>query len=141
MKTILVLSTDPTVKETLQQAEHFKADIKLIEDPNKVFKYIEQTKPDLLMIDFILQEGNGGSICHQVKCSPVTRNLPVILLSDYPELFGFLRKFGCNASVTKPLDLPSLTSTVKDMLKARKGSNETRHRRHHYTTPGATAHH
>jgi DNA-binding NtrC family response regulator len=143
MKTILVLSTDSAVSEAFRDANCLKANIEVITDPNDIFKSIEQLKPDLLIIDFILQEGNGGSVCHQVKCSSQTRNLPVIILSDYPGLFGFVRKFGCNASITKPLDLKALASIIDEVLdeKTEQNEHQLRHRQYSNKKSSAAAHH
>lgn len=118
MKTILVLSTDHGISEQLKEKltyPHFN--LKTIKDPNNIFGSIEKFRPDLLLVDFILPDGNGGSICHQIKCSLETRSLPVIILTEPASSFAFFKKFGCDDFIEKPFDSYLLFSKINRCLK------------------------
>ncbi|WP_183548630.1 response regulator [Mucilaginibacter sp. AK015] len=68
--------------------------------------------PDLVIIDFILEDGNGGSACHQIKCDKYLHNLPVALLTEYDNLQRFAPKFGCTHLLNKPLSLNDMTLLI-----------------------------
>jgi DNA-binding response OmpR family regulator len=131
MKTILVLSTDKGVSEQLKEKltyPHFN--LKTVKDPNNIFRSIEKFRPDLLLIDFILQDGNGGSICHQIKCNPETRTLPVVILTEHASSFAFFKKFGCDDIIEKPFDSYLLFSKINRCLKTdvKTPASKTSHR-------------
>lgn len=117
MKTILILATNTAVLTSLKEnLSYFNFDIKTSNEPDLIFRAIIKYKPDLLLIDFILNEGNGGSVCHQVKCDLETRNLPVIMLSEYNEL-PISIKSGCNACISKPVNLYELLAKMDECLR------------------------
>lgn len=116
MKRILILATDQAIIAVLKENLAYPGfDVEALNNPDKIVEAITEYKPDLLLIDFFLQDTNGGSVCHQLKCDPETHKLPVIILSEYPELITFSRKFGCDAAVSKPVDLPALLSEINGL--------------------------
>jgi CheY-like chemotaxis protein len=116
MKKVLILATDLAITEILKEnLSYFNFDVKALNNPDQLVAAITEYKPDLLLMDFFLQDANGGSICHQLKCDPETHKLPIIILSEYPELITFSRKFGCDAAVPKPVDLPALLAKINGL--------------------------
>lgn len=115
MKRILILATDQAITEVLRKSLSSSYDIMTVDDPDNILKNISGYKPDILLIDFFLNDINGGAICHQLKCNPHTHKIPVILLTEYPELILFSKKFGCNAAVSKPVDLAVLHVKIKEL--------------------------
>ena len=113
MKKILVLTTDKSLQQELKEKlAYFGFKAQTLSDFDNLFSVIQSFRPDLLLIDFILHDSNGGAICHQVKCDPQTHALPVIILSEYPEFGAFSKKFGCSESVTKPVDFSELVRKI-----------------------------
>ena len=113
MKKILVLTTDKSLQQELKEKlDYFGFKAQTLSGFDNLFNAIHSFKPDLLLIDFILHDSNGGAICHQVKCDPETHALPVIILSEFPEFGAFSKKFGCNESVTKPIDFSELVRKI-----------------------------
>lgn len=117
MRRILVVSAEQRLLDVLScnlPDDNFIIDI--LTDPDILFEAIAAYQPDLLIIDFILPVLNGGAICHQVKCNPTTRDLPVILLSEYDGLDRFANKFGSYAVVKKSELFPCLLSEVRNVF-------------------------
>ncbi|TSD65012.1 response regulator [Inquilinus sp. KBS0705] len=81
-----------------------------------VLQEIRQRKPDLLVIDFILNDDNGGGLCHQVKSDMQLHELPIILLSEYTTLDRIASKFGCSTVVNKPISQPDLYENINNLL-------------------------
>lgn len=117
MKEILVISSDRHFLREMKADVYFGGFvIKTIDDTRSLPERIKALRPDLLIIDFILNDNNGGSICHQLKSDPETHYLPVILLSDYSGLSRFSTKFGCGAILKKPVDRYDLLTAITNQL-------------------------
>jgi CheY-like chemotaxis protein len=108
MKNVLLVSTDTDVLNLIKANSPFFNFNVLPETSNDLLAKLRHSKPDLLIIDLILNENNGGGLCHQIKCDPELRYLPVILLSDYTNMEHLSAKFGCNVVLNKPFDISSL---------------------------------
>jgi len=106
MKNVLLISPDTGLADSVR-ANLLSLNIALnvLPSSDNVFTHLRNNRPDLVMIDFILQDINGGGLCHQIKCDPELHDLPVVLLSEFPGLKRFSTKFGCNLILNKPLDM------------------------------------
>lgn len=72
-------------------------------------------KPDLILLDIMLDDINGYDICHRLKSDDSTRNIPVIFLtakrSESDEIQGF--KIGGCDYITKPFSPAIVLARVK----------------------------
>lgn len=117
LKKVLVLDNDPRILDVMQEAlsdEGFDVDI--YEGTEDILSLVNQCKPDLLIVDYILNGINGGEICRTIKNSASTFNLPVIIFSAYPRVLQSLVYYGCNAFIAKPLDLCVLIDKVRELV-------------------------
>lgn len=74
-----------------------------------------ETQPDLALLDINLPCQDGFSLCRQLRESPQTAGLPIIMLtsrtSDFDELLGL--RVGADDYVTKPFN-PQVFSDTAD---------------------------
>ncbi|WP_374166694.1 two-component system response regulator [Arcticibacter sp. MXS-1] len=118
-KKILILDDDEAVLDALEAAlEYNKFAVKTADKSDDIFKVIEEFKPDLVLVDYILAGINGGEICHQIKTNEATSHIPVILISAYPRVLLSLGDYGCDAFIAKPFDLSELIEHVNTCLHA-----------------------
>lgn len=89
------------------------------DDPYLTFMDIQLFEPDLLIVDFILNDHNGGAISHQIKSNPETRDLPVIILSDYELETRYPARFGCDVVVQKTEDIQPLVDSISNLFEER----------------------
>lgn len=117
MKNILVLSTDEQFLQRLR-AELYQDDliVSVLRQAVNLPKALDNVAPDLLLIDFFLNDVNGGAICHQLKSDSLTRDVPIILLADEPQITRFSNKFGCNAMLSKSSRPGLLAETIELLL-------------------------
>jgi CheY-like chemotaxis protein len=111
MNRILLIEDDEAVRNVIEEA---LSDYTVIatDDTSDIFKLIEEHKPDLVLMDYILPNINGGELCHLIKVNPITANLPVIIISGFPRILYSLGSYGCDAILEKPFDLSKLLETV-----------------------------
>src|SRR2546421_10415745 len=71
---------------------------------------IRHRVPDLVVLDLMLPDIPGTEVCKQLKSSPRTRNVPVLMLTARTEevdlVVGF--ELGADAFVTKPFSVREL---------------------------------
>ena len=113
MNRILLIEDDEAVRNVIKEA---LSDYTVIatDDTSDIFKLIADHNPDLVLMDYILPNINGGELCHQIKVNPETADLPVIIISGYPRILYSLGSYGCDAILEKPFDLSKLLETVAE---------------------------
>ncbi len=76
-----------------------------------------QCKPDLILLDILLPDLDGLSVCEILRRQPATKNIPIIFMSA---LSGDVTKRTASMQAydffTKPLDLARLARRITDLL-------------------------
>jgi DNA-binding response OmpR family regulator len=117
MRKVILISTDETVVHLLKaNARLLNIELEVIAYSGDILREIKMKGPDLLIIDFILNDDNGGALCHQIKLDAALHELPIILLSEYTSLDPIAAKFGCSTVITKPVNLRELFETMTHLL-------------------------
>lgn len=116
-KRVLVIDDDVAVLEALETALTYEEfEVIAMASAGSIFKIIEETKPDIILLDFVLEGLTGGEICRHVKSNPSTKHLPVIIISAYQGDIGSLKSFGCDHFIPKPFSLIDLINGIKETL-------------------------
>ena len=87
-------------------------------DPTSVEDKIVADKPDLVMLDIVMPQRNGYEVLRALKRNPVTKSVPVILVSSKSEdtdVRWGLRQ-GAAAYVTKPYTPEGVLTAVREHL-------------------------
>jgi len=76
--------------------------------------------PDLILLDLHLKDMNGDEILQRLRTDPMTRHIPIIMLSADATTGQIERLLaaGAHAYLTKPLDLPHFFEVVSQTLHA-----------------------
>lgn len=117
MKRILVVSSDRHLLNVLRRELSLRNYMVLTEnDPHRVLPDIDSFAPDLLIVDLILNNNNGGAISRQLKTDLQTKELPIILLSDYERETYYPSRFGCDMVLQKTEDIHPLIDAINNLL-------------------------
>jgi DNA-binding response OmpR family regulator len=76
-----------------------------------------QFKPDLILLDILLPDLDGLSVCEILRRQPSTKKTPIIFMSALSS--GVTRRTAAMQAddfFTKPLDLPRLVHRIADLL-------------------------
>ncbi len=83
-------------------------------DGEEALEKVTNQKPDLILLDVILPRKNGFQVCRQLKTSPETQDVKIILISsktqDTDRFWGL--KQGADAYLTKPVKAEDLLAAV-----------------------------
>ena len=79
-----------------------------------------QFKPDLILLDILLPDLDGLSVCEILRRQPSTKKIPVIFMSALTsEVTKRTVAMQADDFFTKPLDLPRLVRRIADLLAPR----------------------
>jgi CheY-like chemotaxis protein len=116
MREVQLISTDTAVLDFFEtHSVLLDINVQTLKPSPNFLSDIYQNRPDWLIIDFILNDDNGGCLCHQIKCDGQLHDLPVILLSEYSTLDRIASKVGCNIILSKPLNIDDLVNATKNL--------------------------
>ncbi len=80
------------------------------------FKEIELSKPDLILLDVMLPDGNGLELCKAVKNSPQTAHIPVIIISAQISVSEVFEESDADDFIPKPFDIENVVWRVEKHL-------------------------
>lgn len=69
--------------------------------------------PDIMLVDHLLRTGFGGKLCSELKASPLTDRVPIILISVHPQIVSIANASCADAYLAKPFNIGDLISTVR----------------------------
>ncbi|MCX7842174.1 MAG: response regulator transcription factor [Clostridia bacterium] len=84
-----------------------------------MLKEVKGTVPDLFILDIMLPGVDGLEICRQLRQSPRTKNVPIIMLTAKSEEFDKVLglELGADDYITKPFSVRELVARVKAIFR------------------------
>lgn len=74
-------------------------------------------KPDLIILDVMLPDGNGIEICRRLKINPEILHIPVLIMSAHAAAQSILEEACADDFISKPFDLDQFIDRVNHLLK------------------------
>lgn len=74
--------------------------------------------PDVIILDILLNQEDGLKIAKEIKQTPKTSHIPVILISALPNVGELAARVGADAYLAKPFDVRVLNETVQKVLQS-----------------------
>ncbi len=118
--TIMIVDDDPIilegVKVFLEDAGYRK--LILVEKSSEAMKRLEETEPDLLLLDLVMPDVSGFDILQSVRAHPQFEHLPVIILTSASDEESKLQslEFGATDFLHKPLNVSEFCLRVRNTL-------------------------
>jgi len=93
-------------------------EIQAVNNGEEALAAIETFKPDVVLADIEMPKMNGYQLCEKLKAHPVTKNVPVILLSGAFEPIDeeLARHVKADSFVVKPFESQELISKINASL-------------------------
>jgi len=79
-------------------------------------------KPDLILMDILMPKMDGYTACHTIKRDPVTKVIPIGMLTDlgYELNVKLSKEMGADGYITKPFTSQDLLDAIGRFLKSSK---------------------
>ncbi len=120
---VLVIEDEPDILEVIQyNIEREGHKVIACRDGEQGLSRIRTDAPDLVILDLMLPGMDGTEVCRQVKADPVTRGIPIIMVTAKSEESDVVLGLGLGADdyIAKPFSPRELMARVNVVL--RRGS-------------------
>ena len=101
-------------------------EIEVAKDGGEAYKKVFETAPDLILSDIIMPNLNGYQLCRLLKNNPVTKNIPVVLLTvldkKIDKFWG--NKSGADKFISKTASFDDIRQKVIDIIEKNPVSDE-----------------
>lgn len=119
-KVILVIEDDETMRSALKRI--FEADgfvIKMASDGSELSSALDDTPPDLILMDVGLPWMNGFELAQLLKEHKDLKKIPLVFVSGKTSEDDMRRAFeiGADDYIKKPFEIEKLRKTVQTLLK------------------------
>ena len=119
-KSIVIVEDEPDILEVLSynlRREGFY--VSTSDDGAEGLKLIQDTKPDLVLLDLMLPNIDGLDICRTMKSDQTTTHIPIIMVTAKSEESDVVLGLGLGADdyVIKPFSPKELVARVKVVLR------------------------
>jgi len=117
MKTILIVEDEFGLAEGLVSILSEEGyGTSLARDGKQGLEQLAETRPDLVLVDFVMPVMNGAEMIRELRKIPACQELPVILMSAADE--EILRRYygGYDAFLKKPFEMSALLDLIRKLL-------------------------
>lgn len=119
-ETILVIEDEPDILEVIEynlSREGYR--VKTARDGDEGLKRARRDSPDLVLLDIMLPGIDGIELCKHLKRDPITRAIPVMMVTAKSEETDVVLGLGVGADdfITKPFSPRQLVARVQAVLR------------------------
>jgi DNA-binding response OmpR family regulator len=81
----------------------------------------ENEKPDCVLLDVMMPDIDGFTLCKQMRNHPITQSLPIMFITAYSplDLEDRRKEVGADMVLPKPFSLDSLTRSIESLISMR----------------------
>ncbi len=125
MNKILVVEDEPDILEMVRyNLDQAGLDVETAEDAERALQSIQETLPDLIILDLMLPGINGLDMCRQIKQDARTRHIPILMLTARKEEIDRIvgLELGADDYVVKPFSPRELVLRTQAILRRSQSS-------------------
>ncbi len=119
-KTILVVDDSVVIRKmveiALENEETYQ--VVAIGSGKEALDYLDNNKPDIIILDIMLPDVNGLDILKAIKANDKIKNIPVLMLSakDTPRETSRAKELGADDFIPKPFKDEELIGKIKELI-------------------------
>ncbi|HEY5368556.1 MAG TPA: response regulator [Hanamia sp.] len=124
MPKILILDDDKDLLTVVKSLLHRKGfDVFAYSDWSKAWSAIKTCKPQLILLDVFMNGTDGVDVCKKLRASSLTRNIPIIMFSSYPDIAETaINEYGADDFIAKPFETSEIIRKIQHILTRRSAS-------------------
>lgn len=116
---VLIVDDEPMTRNLLRlMLERAGFEISEAEDGLQALLMVAERPPDLLLLDVMMPNMDGLTVCEKLRAQAETAVLPVVMLSARisPEMVKEGIKVGATRYLGKPINREELIETIREVL-------------------------
>lgn len=123
---ILIVDDDTINIDILLEALQDDYRLGIAKNGAKALEYVENTKPDLILLDIMMPEIDGFEVCRKLKSADETRDIAVIFLTALQDTANKYKGFELGAVdyITKPFNAVEVKARVHTHLSVKRMSEK-----------------
>ncbi len=75
----------------------------------------QELQPDIIILDVLLSGADGRELCRRIKNDALTKHIPVLMFSAYPQVADSVYQAGADAFLAKPFGRQSLLEVIENL--------------------------
>jgi CheY-like chemotaxis protein len=117
-KKVLIVDDEPNVRRLSRTILSKKFDIVEAEDGRQALEIASTQQPDVILMDMMMPRMDGLTACHLIKKDPITKSIPVIMVTaiSFELNIKLSQQMGASAYVTKPFSPKELLDKIMLVL-------------------------
>ena len=120
MTEIWCVEDDESIREIeMYTLESMNFKVRGFDDGQSFFKALDNSRPDLVILDLMLPDEDGSEILHRLRSTSATEDLPVIVASAKTAEYDKVKNLdsGADDYLTKPFGMMEMVSRIKAVLR------------------------
>ncbi|MGI0483232.1 diguanylate cyclase [Geminocystis sp. CENA526] len=119
VESILIVDDQPAnlrVLSKMLEGKNYK--VKKAPDGESAIIAAQSNPPDLILLDILMPDMDGYTVCQQLKSNPKTKHIPVIFISALSDVFDKIKAFevGGIDYITKPFQEEEVIARITSQL-------------------------
>jgi two-component system cell cycle response regulator len=96
-------------------------DVLQAENGREALAKARDEQPDLILLDIVMPDLDGFTVCRRLKADPATAHIPVVIVTALNDPFDRLKGLECGADdfLSKPINDLALFSRLRNLLRAK----------------------
>lgn len=121
-RTVLIVDDSKTNLKLIENYLKSEYIIYTAETGQRCFEIVEETPPDLILLDILLPDINGFKICRELKSHPLTKQIPIIFISGEDGIKSKKKGFEAGGVdyITKPFSVEEIKARVNTHVSLKK---------------------
>ncbi|MDR7532476.1 MAG: diguanylate cyclase [Armatimonadota bacterium] len=119
---LLIVDDEPGILDLLRRRlEALGCEVAVLPGGSGVVGHAREHAPDLVLLDVMMPDVDGFTVCQQLKADAQTRDIPVVLMTARTEVASRVRglELGAHDYVGKPFETAELIARVRAALRVK----------------------
>ncbi|MDR7483721.1 MAG: diguanylate cyclase [Armatimonadota bacterium] len=119
---LLVVDDEPAILDLLKRRlEALGCSVTVLPGGSGVLRAVREEPPDLILLDIMMPDVDGFSVCQALKDDPEVRDIPIIMMTARSELDSRIKglELGAHDYVAKPFETAELIARVRAALRVK----------------------
>ena len=115
---VLVVDDQPETIQELLEVLKEEYHVQVANSGREALQRLEETPPDLVLLDIVMPEMDGYEVCRRLKATPQGERIPVIFITGMDATRDKLKGFEVGAAdyIIKPFDIDEVRARVRNHL-------------------------